>query len=90
MTLLANNGRFLGSWRRFASPRVIPVAAIAITSGCAIAPTTGTFIPMRPSEGARWIAAEAMDSYGCDASALVCSADGGRLSERRCRCGGAR
>jgi len=66
--------------------KALAVAAIAAASGCASAPPTDTFIPIRSSEGARWVSAEATENYGCEAGALACSADGGRLSERRCRC----
>ena len=90
MTLFASNTRFFVSRRLFAWPCWIAATAIGLTSGCAITPTAGRFIPIHPSEGARWISAETMDSYGCDALALVCNTDGGRLSARRCRCDWAR
>ena len=85
MTLLVRNCRLL---RRSlaAATRAIAVAAIVVASGCASAPPSDTFIPIRSAEGARWVTAETMQSYGCEAGALACSADGGRLSERRCRC----
>ena len=69
-----------------AATRALAVAAVGAAAGCTSAPSYGTFIPIRSSEGARWVSAETMESYGCETSALVCSADGGRLSERRCRC----
>jgi hypothetical protein len=69
-----------------AATRAIAVAALVVASGCASAPPSDTFIPIRSSEGARWVSARTMPSYGCEAGALACSADGGRLTERRCRC----
>ena len=52
----------------------LAVAAVAAAAGCTSAPSYGTFIPIRSSEGARWVSAETMESYGCETSALVCSA----------------
>jgi hypothetical protein len=89
MTLLAQNSRslvWLHECLAAATPRAVAVAAIAIAGGCASAPSSGTLIPVQPSEGARWISAEAIENYGCAAGALACSADGGRLTERQCRC----
>ena len=88
MTLLVGKGQSLVLLRSCftAATRAVAVAAIAVASGCASAPSDGTFIPIRSSEGARWVSAKTMESYGCETSALVCSADAGRLSERRCRC----
>ena len=88
MTLRVRNSQLLLVLRSCfaAATRALAVAAIAAAAGCTSAPSYGTFIPIRSSEGARWVSAETMESYGCETSALVCSADGGRLSERRCRC----
>jgi hypothetical protein len=69
-----------------AAPRAIVVAALAVASGCASAPPSSTLIPIRPTEGARWVSAETVEVYGCGRVALVCSAETGRLTERRCRC----
>jgi hypothetical protein len=81
MTLLAQQRRLLQPCLAAAT-----VAAIALASGCALAPSAGTFIPIRSSEGARWITVDRAADFGCEGGALACSADGGRLSERRCRC----
>jgi hypothetical protein len=92
MRLPVRKRRFL-AWRRpsfAAAAQVITLGMIAGASGCASAPTSGTFGEIRSSEGARWLSAETVPEYGCGAGALVCGADGGRLSERRCRCGPAR
>ena len=71
--------------------RTVAVAAIAaaIASGCTSAPSHDAFIPIGSSEGARWITAETTDRYGCEAGVLACTGDGGRLSERQCRCSAA-
>ena len=71
---------------RLASPRVIVVAIMGAVSGCASAPPSSTLIPILPTEGARWVSAETVETYRCGRGALVCSGDSGRLSERRCRC----
>lgn len=62
------------------------IAVAAVAAGCASAPSTAALIPIRSSEGARWVPAERVEDYGCARAALVCSADGGRLTKRRCRC----
>ena len=69
--------------------RAAAVAALVIASGCTNAPSYDTFIPIRSSEGARWISAETTESYGCETGVLACTGDGGRLSERQCRCSAA-
>ena len=91
MTLLVRNPQplVLLRWCFAAATRALAVAGIAAVAGCASAPPSDTFIPIRSSEGARWVSAETLENYGCETSALVCSADGGRLSERRCRCSAA-
>jgi hypothetical protein len=88
MTLLGRKSQSLVLLRSCfaAATRSVAVAALAVASGCSSASSYGTFIPIRAAEGARWVSAETVESYGCDAAALVCSADGGRLSERLCRC----
>jgi hypothetical protein len=88
MTLLVRKRRLFRPC--LAATRAVAVATIAFASGCASVPTSGTFIRIQPAEGARWISAETMHGYSCEVGALVCSADGGRLSERQCRCGPAR
>jgi hypothetical protein len=85
MTSFVRKRRFL-QLCLVAAPRAVVVAAITLASGCALAPSASTLIPIQPGEGARWVTAETVVNYGCGAGALVCSADGGRLSERRCRC----
>jgi hypothetical protein len=66
--------------------RAVVLAAISGAAGCATAPSSATLIQLRSPEAARWISSETVGDYGCDAGALVCSADGGRLTERKCRC----
>jgi hypothetical protein len=73
----------------FVRAAAVAAVAAAIASGCTSAPSHDTFIAVSPSEGARWFAAETTDRYGCDEGVLACSADGGRLSQRQCRCSGA-
>ena len=68
------------------TPRAIAVAIVAVASGCASVPSSSTLIPIRSTEGARWVAADTVEAYRCEKGALVCSAESGRLSERRCRC----
>ena len=68
------------------TPRAIVVAILGVASGCASTPPSSTLIPVRSTEGARWVSAETVEVYGCGRTALVCSAESGRLSERRCRC----
>jgi hypothetical protein len=67
-------------WKAFA------IVLIAGAGGCASSPSHSNLIEVRSSEGIRWIVAEDVQRYACDGAALVCSADGGRLSERRCQC----
>jgi len=74
------------AWLASATPRAIVVAIVAVAGGCASAPPSSTLIPIRAAEGARWVSAESVETYGCNKGALVCSAESGRLSERRCRC----
>lgn len=66
------------------------IAVAALAAGCASARATAALIPIRTSEGARWVPAERVENYGCERAALACSADGGRLTERRCRCNAVR
>lgn len=67
-------------------PRAIVLVALALANGCASAPPSSTLIPIPSTEGARWVSAEKVEVYGCGRAALVCTAETGRLSERRCRC----
>jgi hypothetical protein len=88
MSLLRRLRPCSGRWR--ASLAAATMVAIIVTGGCTTAASRSTLVEIRSSEGVRWVSAEAVDTYGCQSSALVCSADGGRLTPRRCACPAAR
>lgn len=69
---------------------LIALATAVAAGGCASAPTPGRLTQLHLSEAPRWISATDVTRFGCPRGVMDCLSDGGRLSERRCRCPDAR
>ena len=70
--------------------RISMLAAALVAGGCASVPLSTGSTAIQLSEAPRWISAVELTRYGCAGGVMGCTSDGGRLSERRCRCPDAR
>jgi hypothetical protein len=64
---------------------ILLMVVVLAVGACSVGLSSRALVQISTADGLRWLPAEEVDRYGCEASLLVCESSG-RLAERLCRC----